>query len=119
LNLKTESQEQSEFVKWFKQTFPGVLLIAIPNGAQTGARGKQLLKQQGLVPGVPDLFVPAWHLWLEMKQQSGGKVSPQQTEVMAYRESVGYFCAVAKGAEEAKQICMSVASSNGVNLSAE
>ena len=118
MNLKTESQEQSEFVKWFKATFPGVVLIAIPNGAITGARGKSKLKTQGMAPGTPDIFIPAWRLWIEFKRADGGKLSPEQIEMMAYLRSVGYFCEVAHGSEKGKGICAYHASLNGVNLSA-
>ena len=53
--------------------------------------------------GIPDLFVPAWSLWIEMKRQDGGRVSPEQKEVMAYLEGIGHRAIVAKGAEDAKR----------------
>jgi hypothetical protein len=100
--IPTEHEEQRELVRWFRQTWPGVRIFAIPNG---GARSKATagrLKAEGVSPGVPDLFIPAWGLWLEMKRIKGGSVSAEQKEWMAYLESVGFSCIVGKGAEDAK-----------------
>ena len=101
--LPTEHEEQRELVRWFRQTWPGVRIHAIPNG---GARSKATagrLKAEGVSSGVPDLFVPAWRLWVEMKRTKGGSLSPEQKDWIAYLESVGYCVIVGKGAESAKQ----------------
>lgn len=101
--IPTEHEEQREVVRWFRQTWPGVLIHAIPNG---GARSKATagrLKAEGVVSGVPDLFVPAWRLWVEMKRTKGGSLRPEQKDWIAYLEGCGYQCIVGKGAEDAKQ----------------
>ena len=101
--LPTEHEEQRELVRWFRQTWPGVRIHAIPNG---GARSKATagrLKAEGVASGVPDLFVPAWRLWIEMKRAKGGSLGPEQKDWIAYLESVGYCVIVGKGAEHAKQ----------------
>ena len=101
--LPTEHEEQREVVRWFRQTWPGVRIHAIPNG---GARSKATagrLKAEGVASGVPDLFVPAWRLWIEMKRVKGGSLSTEQKDWIAYLESVGYCVIVGKGAENAKQ----------------
>jgi hypothetical protein len=100
--IPLEHEEQRELVRWFRQTWPGVRIFAIPNG---GARSKATagrLKAEGVSSGVPDLFIPAWGLWLEMKRIKGGSVSAEQKDWMAYLESVGFSCIVGKGAEDAK-----------------
>jgi len=61
------------------------------------------LKVEGVCAGVPDLFIPAWRLWVEMKRQKGGVVSAEQKDWLAYLESVGYTTLVCKGAEDAKK----------------
>lgn len=61
------------------------------------------LKVEGTVKGIPDLFVPAWRLWVEMKRVKGGVLSPEQKEIIAYLERVNYCVIVGKGAEDAKQ----------------
>ena len=60
------------------------------------------LKVEGTVKGIPDLFVPAWRLWIEMKRVKGGVLSPDQKEIIAYLKSVNYSVIVGKGAEDAK-----------------
>ena len=102
---QVESQGQADFVSRFRKSFPGVLIFSIPNGTNAGPREKSRLKTQGLVIGVPDLMIPAWGLFIEMKQTTGGKTSPEQIAVIAYLESVGYSISVAHGADEAMAFC--------------
>ena len=99
--IPTEHEEQRELVRWFRQTWPGVRIFAIPNG---GARSKATagrLKAEGVSPGVPDLFIPAWGLWVEMKRQKGGALSADQKDWIEYLTICGYRCIVAKGADDA------------------
>jgi hypothetical protein len=60
------------------------------------------LKVEGVVPGIPDLFCPAWRLWIEMKRVKGGVLSAEQKGMIDYLQSVGYRAIVCKGAEDAK-----------------
>lgn len=101
---RTEHVEQREFVSWFRKTYPSVRILAIPNGSQrsrtTGAR----LKAEGVVAGVPDLLVPAWNLWIEMKRaQDGGSVSTQQKDWHRYLESIDHTVIVCAGFLQAKE----------------
>lgn len=102
----SEHFEQREFVKWFRQTHPGVRVVAIPNGGARSMATAARLKAEGVSPGVPDLFIPAWKLWVEMKRQKGGVVSADQKDWLAYLKSVGYTTIVCKGAEDAKNQIM-------------
>ena len=101
--MKTEHEEQRELVRWFRQTYSGTLIFAIPNGGARNLATASRLKAEGVVKGVPDLFVPAWELWIEMKRVKGGVVSVEQDEMHLYLRSVGYQVMVAKGFEDAKQ----------------
>ena len=99
----TEHEVQREFVKWFRQTYTGVRIFAIPNG---GYRSKSLamkLKAEGVAKGVPDLFVPEMALWIEMKREKGGVVSPEQRDWMDYLKNIGYHTMVCRGLEDAKR----------------
>lgn len=101
--IKTEHEEQRELVRWFRQTWPDIRILAIPNG---GARSKATagrLKAEGVSAGVPDLFIPALRLWIEMKRTKGGSVSVEQNDWMIYLKSCGYECIVCKGADDAKE----------------
>ena len=64
------------------------------------------LKAEGVTAGVPDLFVPAWLLWIEMKREKGGTVSPAQRDWISYLESIGHQVIVGRGFEDAKEQVM-------------
>lgn len=100
--LPSEHFEQRELVRWFRQTYKGVRIFAIPNGGIRSRATAGKLKAEGVSAGVPDLFVPAWGLWIEMKRQKGGVVSAEQKDWMNYLQSVNHVCIVGKGAEAAK-----------------
>jgi hypothetical protein len=102
-DVPTEHFEQRELVMWFRQNYPCVRIFAIPNGGQRSMSTAARLKVEGVCAGVPDLFIPAWRLWVEMKRQKGGVVSAEQKDWLAYLESVGYTTLVCKGAEDAKK----------------
>jgi hypothetical protein len=103
--ILTEHEEQRELVRWFHQTFHGVRIFAIPNGGKRSIAAAARIKAEGVSAGVPDLFIPAWRLWVEMKRVKGGSLSAEQKDWIAYLEnleSVNYWCIVGKGAEDAK-----------------
>jgi hypothetical protein len=100
--VPSEHIEQREFVRWFRKTYPGVRIFAIPNGGSRNIATANRLKAEGVSSGVPDLFVPAMRLWIEMKRVKGGAVSAEQRDWMAYLEASGYTCIVCRGAEDAK-----------------
>lgn len=99
--IPTEHEEQVAFVAWFRRSYPDIRIIAIPNGGARHPKTAADLKAEGVLPGVPDLFVPAWHLWIEMKRRKGGRLSDEQKDWIAYLYGAGYNCIVARGAEDA------------------
>lgn len=100
--IPTEHEEQRELVRWFRQTWPDVRIFAIPNGGARSPATAGRLKAEGVSSGVPDLFIPAWGLWVEMKRTKGGSLSAEQKDWIAYLESVRFCCIVGKGADDAK-----------------
>lgn len=101
--VPTEHEEQREFVSWFRRTHPGVRIFAIPNGGRRGMAEAARLKVEGVSAGVPDLHVPAWNLWVEMKRTKGGRVDAPQADWHAYLRDIGHVVIVGKGAEDAKE----------------
>ena len=102
-SIPTEHEEQCGFVQWFRRKFPDVRIIAIPNG---GARSPSVacrLKAEGVARGVPDLFIPAWRVWIEMKRINGGRVSPEQQSWKSYLEKEGYTVFICAGMEQARR----------------
>ena len=100
--MKTEHEEQRELVQWIRQAC-GVRVFAIANGGLRSIATAGRLKAEGVSAGVPDLFVPAWLLWIEMKREKGGSVSPEQCDWHAYLTGLGHHVIVGRGQEDAKE----------------
>lgn len=99
--VPTEHEEQRELVRWVRQTY-GVLIFAIPNGGERKKSQAARLKVEGVVRGVPDLFIPEWNVWVEMKRQSGGRLSKEQKDIHKQLEACGHTVIVGYGSEDAK-----------------
>lgn len=61
------------------------------------------LKAEGVSRGVPDLFVPSWRLFIEMKRSDSGNMSGYQRDWKKYLEEHKYTVFVCHGFEEAKR----------------
>lgn len=96
-----ESQEQTAFVQWFRMQYPRVLIFSIPNGGKRGIREAARLKAEGVTAGIPDLHIPQWKLWIEMKRQQGGTVSGEQKDIIQHLETIGHEVIIGKGATDA------------------
>jgi hypothetical protein len=106
--LKPETQpsehlEQVRLVSWFRRSYPGVRVFAIANGGGRSMAQGAALKAEGVSPGVPDLCVPEWSLWVEMKRETGGIVSPVQKDWIEYLEGIGHRVIVGRGFDDAKR----------------
>ena len=102
-SLPSEHDEQVGLVNWFRQRFPGVLIFAIPNGEHRAVSVAKRLKAEGVVSGVPDLFVPEWCLWIEMKKAKGGSVSKEQRDMIRHLENIGHKVIIGRGAKDASR----------------
>ena len=99
----SEHSEQVGFINWFRAKYPQVLIFAIPNGEKRAITVAKRLKAEGVVRGIPDLFIPQWTLWVEMKRISGGRLSPEQRAMIQYLEGIGQKVIVGKGAADASR----------------
>lgn len=102
-----ESSEQKVFVQWFKIQYPHFAkqIMAIPNGQNVGPIVGRRLKDMGLLPGAPDIFIAvptAIHngLFIEMKTK-GGRVSKEQAEVHDILRRNCYRVSICWSADEA------------------
>lgn len=98
-----ESIEQITFVNEFRRRFEGVLIHSTPNSGKRHKSVAKKMKDEGQVPGIPDLTVPAWRLYIEMKRQKGGSLSEEQKEIIAYLELHGYTVIIGYGWQDAMQ----------------
>ena len=101
--MPTEHEEQRLLVQWFRRSYPDVRIFAIPNGGARSPATAGRLKAEGVSAGVPDLFVPAMNLWIEMKRQKGGSLSAEQKDWTEHLICLGYEVLVGRGFEDAKQ----------------
>lgn len=106
MNIPTEDEEQAMLFRWAelaKGTAPELgLLYAIPNGGKRPLSVAVRMKKTGTKAGVPDMFLPVARggchgLYIELKRQKGGRVSPEQTQWMDKLKRQGYRCAVCYG----------------------
>lgn len=105
MTCPSEHVEQRNFVSWFRQNHRGVLIFAIPNGGYRSKTAANKFKLEGVVSGIPDLFVPAWSLWIEMKRQTGGRLSPTQKNIIQQLQAINHTALVCKGCDDAiKQV---------------
>lgn len=94
-NMKNlEHRLQCECVKWVRMQHRNVLIFAIPNGGARTALTGAMLKAEGVVAGVPDLFIahptPKYSgLFVEMKIKPN-KPSNAQVDAMDRLRNVGY-----------------------------
>jgi hypothetical protein len=106
--MTTEHAEQVATVTWFRYQYPkyAKCLWAIPNGGARHIGTAVKLKAEGVVAGVPDLFlmIPknGWHgMFIEMKIK-GGKLQENQKEFMGLAILLGYQSVVCYGFDDAK-----------------
>ena len=101
--VPTEHSEQVNLIHWFKCTYPGVRIAAIPNGGNRNEREAAALVLEGVSPGIPDIFIPEWLCWVEMKRVKCGVFSKEQEGWRDYIQSIGQHYILAYGFEDAKK----------------
>ena len=106
--LPSEHLQQVRLVSWFRSQYPGTRIFAIPNGGGRSASQGASLRAEGVQAGIPDLFVPAWLLWVEMKRETGGVVSPVQRDWIAYLQGIGHTVIIGRGFDDAKRQILDV-----------
>ena len=112
--IPTEHEEQREVVMWFRRKYAPVRIFAIPNGGLRSRATAARLKAEGVSPGVPDLFVPFYRLWIEMKRTKGGRLSTEQKDWQQYLiDDCGHTWIVCHGAEDAKAQISATIEANG------
>lgn len=110
--MTKESGEQKAVCDWLRIHKIG--FFSVPNGTMIGGRNKyaliQKLKNEGLLPGAPDLVLidPAplvgVPVAIEMKKKEGGKTSDAQREVAGQMRARGWRVIVAEGADRAIEL---------------
>ena len=102
-----ESKLQIECVRWFRLAYPKLTLFAIPNGGRRGKIEASIMKAEGVLAGVSDLFLAnaskEHHgIFIEMKHGSG-KQTDSQLQFQKSVEEQGYQYIVCKSFDEFKK----------------
>lgn len=105
MGVRKEHQEQVKVVQYVRTFYPEVLLCSIPNGAGTTAKNRLSLYFEGLLAGMPDLFLAEPQkgfngLFLEMKTETG-RESQEQKLLRDKLTKNGYLCLVARNHQDA------------------
>lgn len=110
--MKTnEHQLQVACVNYFRIKYPNYLIFAIPNAGKRSIRAGVYYKAEGLVAGVPDLFVPEpcgyfSGLFIEMKTESkSSRPTPAQENMMQKLRARGYSVHVCRNLDEFISTC--------------
>ena len=101
-----EHHLQCSCVTWFRLQYPRLVMFAIPNGGARSVTTGAMLKAEGVLAGVADLFlmfpVKLFHgLFIEMKTDKG-RQSESQKEFQAVAETNGYKYVVCRSFEDFK-----------------
>jgi hypothetical protein len=88
----------------FRKKRPDVLIHSVPNEGKRGASVGIALKAMGLLPGMPDLHIPEWNLWIELKTQDGGnKGTKEQLDIHEKLRAIGDDVFICWGSAEAQE----------------
>lgn len=108
--LNIESRIQQASVRWFRLQYPKYagLLYAIPNGGYRNAVTGAILKAEGALAGVADLFLSVlnrYHhgFYIEMKKPKGRQQESQKAFQKAV-EAQGYKYALCYSLDEFMQL---------------
>lgn len=108
--ITPEAVEQQRVFEWAAMQAniwpPLRWMYAVPNGGSRNTLEAVHLKEQGVKPGVPDIFLPhpagRYHgLYIEMKRADGGEKSDYQKAYIEYLQSAGYRAVFCSGFDQA------------------
>jgi hypothetical protein len=92
-------------LKWLHSSLNGIF---IPGGKLTAYKIINRMKAEGMVKGIPDLFLPVarknYHgLYIEMKKSHDEELSPEQIAFIDFANDEGYCAARCDGHKEAQE----------------
>lgn len=100
--VPSEHDEQVVLVRRLRRE--GTFIFAVPSGGLRDAITGKRLKEEGVLPGIPDLCIilpDGRVLWVEMKRREGGVISKAQKIVHERFRDMAHEVIVAKGAKDA------------------
>ena len=114
-SVPKEHAEHVTFVAEFRKRWPAHRIFAIPNGEYRSPTVAVRLQREGVSAGVPDLYIPEWRVWVEMKRSKGGRVSEEQK---AWHDYLVHRCndavIIAKGWKDGIEQCAALFEPNRI-----
>jgi hypothetical protein len=108
-NAQPEAIEQAKVIAWARaneRNYPYLwMLHSSLNGLKRTKNAQGKAKAQGMLSGVPDLFMPvaignSKGLYIEMKSAKG-RISPEQSKFLKAASDFGYSCFICYSAVDA------------------
>lgn len=97
-----ESWEQQSLVAELERLEPGIMMEINPAaGMKLDKKMAVKVKSLGYQAGTLDIFLPEHRVYIELKRQKGGSLSPEQRARIPRLEAAGYRVIVARGAVDA------------------
>jgi len=101
MTFHSEHILQVQCVSWFRLAYSSKLMFAIPNGGARHVAVGAKLKKEGVLAGVPDLFIaePNKHyngLFIELKNGNKGRVNEKQKKLIEQLNIRGYKTSVVR-----------------------
>lgn len=105
---QNEHELQVNCIKWMRYQHPKHLCFAIPNGGNRNLLTAVKLKAEGVLAGVPDIFIPAPNkdyngLFIELKAGKN-KATDKQKEVIEQLKNNGYQCEIIYSFDEFRKL---------------
>ena len=103
-----ESNVQIQCVRWFRYQYPSRTLFAVPNGGARNEVTGAIMKAEGALAGVADLFIlhaaHGYHgLFIEMKTKTG-RQSPAQIAFELKCNLEGYKYTVCRSFDDFERV---------------
>lgn len=104
-----ESQLQTACVTWIRMQHPKECCFSVPNGAKRSIITASILKREGAMSGVADLFLMKANkdyngLFIEMKKDTKAKQSPSQKEFQKICIDKGYAYIVISSLDDFREL---------------
>lgn len=100
----SEHNLQKACVQWFRMQHRNKLIFAIPNGGLRDKIVAKKLKDEGVLPGIPDLMIPIpkngyGGIFIEMKY-GNNRPTDEQNEILSELWDSGYKVEVCNSIEK-------------------
>ena len=104
IKIPSEHQEQKKLVSEIRKRYKDFLIFAIPNGGKRNRLEAVMLKNEGVLAGIPDLCILMPNnkvIFIEMKKRKGSNLSKAQKIIIPKIQNLGFNVIVGFGWEDA------------------